>query len=167
MVNSNIVYQRGDLLQSDCNVIIHGCNCFNTMGAGIAAQIRKFYPEAYKADLATVKGDRNKLGSFTYAVAKNSEIPRIIINLYSQYNYGIVNGKAPIDYLALEKGSIAIKLFLKNMSEPLMGKLNPKIGLPRIGAGLAGGNWNTISNILNKVWTSGDNQNTPIWIYSL
>lgn len=51
---------RGDLLAfataGDFDVIIHGCNCQNTMGAGIAKSIKKQFPAAYDADLVTAKG---------------------------------------------------------------------------------------------------------------
>jgi len=47
----------GDLLDlasnGELDVIIHGCNCFNTMGAGIAKLIKSRWPEAYQADLST------------------------------------------------------------------------------------------------------------------
>ena len=55
---------KGDLIQlaknGEFDVIIHGCNCFCTMGAGIAKTIKDIFPEAYKADLNTKKGDRSK-----------------------------------------------------------------------------------------------------------
>ena len=72
---------NGDLinlaLQGKFDVIIHGCNCFCSMGAGIAHSIQAQFPEAYAADLMTTKGDRNKLGYFSSAtvwenVAKRS-----------------------------------------------------------------------------------------------
>ena len=44
----------GDLIEmaehGDFDVIVHGCNCFCTMGAGIALQIKHHFPEAYYAD---------------------------------------------------------------------------------------------------------------------
>ena len=49
------------------DVVIHGCNCFNTTGAGVAKQIKLQYPEAYQADKLTIKGDKGKLGSYTQA----------------------------------------------------------------------------------------------------
>lgn len=50
----NLKRARGDLVQMadqgqfDC--IVHGCNCFRTMGAGIARQIAQKWPEAAEAD---------------------------------------------------------------------------------------------------------------------
>ena len=42
---------KGDLIKlaikGDFDVIIHGCNCFCTMGAGIAKSIKTAFPEAY------------------------------------------------------------------------------------------------------------------------
>jgi len=57
----------GDLLalalQGQFDVIVHGCNCFCTMGAGIAKTIKKQFPEAYVADQNTQPADHTKLGS--------------------------------------------------------------------------------------------------------
>ena len=56
---------KGDLiklaLENEFDVIIHGCNNFVNMGAGIAKTIKQHFPEAYRADLDTTKGDKNKL----------------------------------------------------------------------------------------------------------
>ena len=47
-------YIEGDLIQlaknGKFNVIVHGCNCFNTMGAGIAKMIKDNFIGAWKAD---------------------------------------------------------------------------------------------------------------------
>lgn len=44
---------KGDLvelaLEGKFDVIIHGCNCFNTMNAGIAKQIKRIFSEANEA----------------------------------------------------------------------------------------------------------------------
>ena len=62
---------RGNLLdlalEGRFDVIVHGCNCQCAMGAGIALAIRKVFPEAFAADGSTAKGDRNKLGTFSFA----------------------------------------------------------------------------------------------------
>lgn len=60
-----IKYKIGDLLQAEVDAIGHCCNCFCTMGKGIAPKIKKEWPEVYAADCATRKGDRTKLGKQT------------------------------------------------------------------------------------------------------
>ncbi len=128
----------GDLLEFAANgifdVIIHGCNCFCSMGGGIARSIAERFPEANIADQRTIIGDRSKLGGYTSVTINNLKI----INAYTQYDCG---GPKPIDYNALEK------VFTKLNSD-----LAPdsKIGIPLIGAGLAGGDWNTIQSIINQ-----------------
>jgi O-acetyl-ADP-ribose deacetylase (regulator of RNase III) len=56
---------EGDLItlaqSGTFDVIIHGCNCYCTMGAGIAKSIKKIFPAAYRADANSEKGDRDKL----------------------------------------------------------------------------------------------------------
>ena len=135
-----IRYVDGDLVRDAENydVIIHGCNCFCTMGAGIAPQIKNKFPEAYAADCATVSGDRDKLGTITHTDTSSKPI---VVNLYSQQGYnGRTHGDVDLDYDALRSG-------LKLVKEKFSGKF---IGMPRIGAGLAGGDWNIIEKIIDE-----------------
>ena len=124
------------------DVITHGCNCFCTMGAGIAPQIKKAFPDAWYADRATQKGDIMKLGCYTYADVEIDNIGWLtVINSYSQYKYGRNHAdgvETPIDYEALA-------LALRKINKNYRGK---SIGLPWIGAGLAGGDWNRIKKII-------------------
>ncbi|MBU8850049.1 MAG: macro domain-containing protein, partial [Desulfobacterales bacterium] len=74
---------KGDLIQfaltGRFDVIIHGCNCFCSMGAGIAKMIRDNFPEAYQADLKTGMGDKKKLGTYSMArIERNNNIFTIV-----------------------------------------------------------------------------------------
>ena len=61
----------GDLIgmaqNGEFDAIIHGCNCFNKMGSGIAKSIKVAFPQAFAVDRATIAGNRRKLGTITYA----------------------------------------------------------------------------------------------------
>lgn len=135
----------GDLItlaeQGHFDVIVHGCNCFCTMGSGIARQIKDRHPDAYKADWQnTQKGDKDKLGGFTWTeISMPSGHKFIIINAYTQYRYG-TKGFADVDYGA-------IRSVFK-----MIAKLYPhrRIGYPLIGCGLAGGKWEIVSDIINQ-----------------
>ena len=54
--------EKGDLIQKaragEFDVIVHGCNCFCTMGAGIAKTIKQVFPAAYLADLEPLPATR-------------------------------------------------------------------------------------------------------------
>ena len=131
---------HGDLIKyalgGEFDAIIHGCNCFCTMGAGIAKQISTTFPEAYQADLATTKGDKTKLGSYSSAMSKGI----LVINAYSQFDYRGRGVKADYD---------AIKRCMQQIAadHPTL-----RIGIPQIGAGLAGGDWPTILAILSDAF---------------
>jgi len=139
------------------DVITHGCNCFCTMGAGIAPQIAKAFPEAWEADQATIRGDMMKLGCYTFADVQVSagllgKKNLTVINSYSQYRYGRNHedgDEKPIDYEALA-------LALRKINHNYKGKT---IGLPKIGAGLAGGDWNIIKSIIENELDAMD-----VWI---
>ena len=100
---------KGDLIKlaikGDFDVIIHGCNCFCTMGAGIAKSIKTAFPEAYKADLETLKGDKEKLGNFSAANIKRNGQEITIVNAYTQYHYGGPGIK--VDYNAIQVVNIS------------------------------------------------------------
>lgn len=132
---------EGDLialaLAGRFDVIVHGCNCFCTMGAGIARVVQDEFPEAYAADLVTVKGDRNKLGDYSFAEVKREQHEITIVNGYTQFHYQ--GDTVLVDYDAVEK------LFTK-IKQQFTGK---RIGYPKIGAGLAGGDWDRTSRIID------------------
>lgn len=141
---------KGDLIQlaktGEFDIIVHGCNCFNTMGSGIAAQIKKEFSSAYEADLKTPKGDKNKLGSFTYAAPGDYNL--LVVNAYTQFEF---SSYRPFDYDAFDTFLYSFESFLKlhfesNGFASKCWKI--RVGFPRIGCGLAGGNWPEVSGML-------------------
>lgn len=133
---------KGDLVEladaGQFDVIVHGCNCQCVMGAGIAKAIRKRFPAAYAADQTTQKGDSAKLGTITVAAVQASEGPVHVVNAYTQFHYGRRKG-GQLDYDALRTAFSVIK-------QRFSGK---RIGYPKIGAGLAGGDWSRIAEIID------------------
>lgn len=126
----------GDLIKDAANydVIVHGVNCNCRMQNGIAKQVVIYFPEAQQIDLATTPGDRTKLGTITYT----KHTTPIVVNAYTQFDYG--TDKMNCDY-------DAIRSCMKQIKQTFSGK---KIGLPQIGAGLAGGDWNIILPIIEQ-----------------
>ncbi|KJS03614.1 MAG: phosphatase [Desulfobulbaceae bacterium BRH_c16a] len=133
---------KGDLialaLKGSFEVIVHGCNCFCTMAAGIAKVVQEEFPEAYAADLVTIKGDRNKLGDFSFATVKRDDKEITIVNGYTQYQFH--DQDVLVDYEAIRRLFAKIKV-------QFSGK---RIGYPKIGAGLGGGDWQKISAIIDE-----------------
>lgn len=115
--------------------IIHGCNCFHAMASGIAPQIANQYaPIVRDADKKTEFGDWSKLGDYSLAETVNG----LIINAYTQYR----PGRCPADQLYSNIRRVFAKL---NMDFP-----NMAFGIPKIGSGIAGGDWDTIAQIIHE-----------------
>lgn len=110
----------------DYGVLIHGCNCFHTMGKGIALEIKKRYPEAYEADAATNYGDYDKLGTFSKATIVRGDKTFTIYNLYSQFKFG--NKEVMINYAAIERGLAAIAKDIVDSGLDAEGIIMPFIG---------------------------------------
>lgn len=144
----------GDLFNKDIQVIVQGCNCFITQGSGIARIVHDEYPEAYAADCKTIKGDINKLGTYTHWTGPHSRIPNktiTIVNAYSQYDFGRLRpGLIFANYEAIKR---------------VMNKINQDfptniIALPFLGAGLAGGSPEIILNIFLDAFKNSSNDVT-------
>lgn len=123
-------------------VIIHGANCQGVMGAGIAKQIVNRWPLVGKVDKEThdrINDPLKMLGHFSMARVKTESLHHLVIcNAYTQlrYGYGI-----QIDYNAIRTALRQIHITFP--------KLNT-FGMPKIGAGLGGGDWNVIEHIIKR-----------------
>ena len=150
----SLVYKSGDVLNSGEKIVIHGCNCFCAMGAGIAKQVRSECPNTYNADQNTLFGDRNKLGSFTYGI---EFVGMIVVNSYTQYKYTRID--VDVDYAALEESIRSIvKYFFRTFAITIF-------AMPKIGCGMAGGDWGIVSNILEEILV--DNPEITFHVYEL
>ena len=128
---------EGDLLDlaeaGRFDVIVHGCNCFHAMGAGIARAIAARWPAALEADRRTPEGDRAKLGTLSTAEVSVDGRPLDIVNAYTQFEAGGPGRLADYDAIAACFVEVARRFG------------DARIGYPMIGAGLAGGDWAEIA----------------------
>ncbi len=147
-----IYYKKGNLLdafdQGEFDVIAHQCNCFCNMGRGIAPQIKKRYPAAWKADSNTMIGDETKLGLFSCAEVGNGSMNdyRFVYNLYGQYGYGNVP-RSGTEYTALRAALKRLKASID------ANDTKGPIGFPKIGCGLGGGSWPIVEKMLVDIFT--------------
>ena len=149
-------HTKGNLLNlaeaGEFDIVVQGCNCFNTMGGGIAREIRERYPYAAHIDNETKRGYYMKLGTWTeseagdyfdtFTYSRNNKFqfgdPKrfTIINAYTQYNMS--TGEDVFEYTAFQ-------LILEKLE---FAYPTSRIGFPYIGMGLAGGDKDIIIPML-------------------
>jgi O-acetyl-ADP-ribose deacetylase (regulator of RNase III) len=133
---------RGDLIElakaGEFDVIIQGCNCQCRMGRGIALTIKQQFPEAYAADCQTKIGDWEKLGTFTSVHIERDGYNFIIVNGYTQFNWQGEGVLADYD---------AIRSVFRQVKKQFSGQ---RIGYPKLGAGLARGDWEIIAKTIDE-----------------
>ncbi len=155
---------KGDLVKrakEGCyDVIVHGCNTHVRMGSGIAPQIANTFEGVREADeqFPIAKGSKMRLGHYSYAVPQNSFDP-VVINAYTQHFFRTKpDGSPAVDYDAIK--AVFEQL---NVDVPETYGDAHVIGIPQIGAGLAGGDWEIIQNIIDEV---SPDLNIELVIYS-
>lgn len=154
----------GDIFNNlELDAIAHQCNCFHTMGGGIARIIAQKYPEALEADKKTAYGSKEKLGSASLALVSHeldTSKNILIFNCYSQYNFG---GGVQTHYDSVRK----VFDFIKRSGEKAASLAGPvTLGIPYgYGCGLAGGDWNIVRGIIGEVF--GDSKHVNVQICKL
>ena len=143
---------HGDLIQmakaGDFNVIVHGANCRGVMGAGIALQIAEHFPLAQQADKYDYENFFPDERTGTYSVANCSWVDSTqplfqqirelyVVNAYTQHYPG-ANAK----YEHIRDCFRAIKNDFGNKDY--------KFGIPQIGCGIGGLQWEQVEKIIDE-----------------
>ena len=138
IINGNILSEI-----TECHtkriIVCQQVNCRGAMGAGLAKQIRAMFPNIYP----TYKTYCNKHGANLLGLVYLYNIPKtrnIIANLFGQDGYG--RDKCYTNYDALRECFRRLRRFTASTYT---------IRIPYgIGCGLAGGDWNIITQIIKE-----------------
>lgn len=155
-VNGNVL----DLPSEGQKFLCHCCNDIGVMGAGVALTISKKWPQV-KQDY--VKWYKDKvwkekpfaLGQYQLVVVdRKKEI--VVVNLIGQEGIGFRNGP-PIRYEAIKQG-------FEDLSRSILAGCfpNASVHMPRIGCGLAGGEWEKIETIIQETFCVAG---VPVTVY--
>lgn len=139
-----VKYVKGDLFATDLDIIAHGCNCQGAMGSGVANIVRQRYSKAYHAYLDLYDDEGLHLGDVQFVLQSDG---KYIANCMTQDRY-LPRTRCHADYNAIGICMHTLKEFAQ--------KKGLSVAIPKIGAGLAGGDWNLIEKILNEVFSDYD-----------
>ena len=127
-----IQYVTGDLFLSKAHTIAHGVNCEGKMGAGVAVEFRRFFPDMYKEYRKLCHKNILKAGSYF---------------LWKEGTPWVLN-------LATQSGKRGAKIYyvenvLQCLAENCGHEGISSIALPRIASGLGGLKWGTVKSIID------------------
>lgn len=120
------------------SMVVHGCNAQGVMGSGVAAIVKNDFPAAFYEYRRKYDEEGLQLGEVIF-----SEVfpTRVIANAITQEFYGR-DKKVYVDYAAIGRAFRTVKQFAMDNGISI-------INYPMIGAGLGGGDWELISNIID------------------
>ena len=147
----SIKFINGNILtfpeRDEDTIICHQVNCKGVMGAGLAKQVRDKWPVVF-SEYKKICG-HDKLGDFQMVQVA----PQLYVaNLFGQLNFG--RDKRQTNYAALTAALFGA------MKEHPGATFRVPYGL---GCGLAGGNWETVLNIIKEISDTWD-VNVEIWV---
>lgn len=165
--------QFGSILNVNRGIIVHGCNAQGVMGAGIALQIKNKWPNAFidyqyylqgitANNLSPGKRFFNELQSKQFRQSVMGHVVDTVISdqlvissAITQYDYSNTGSKHT-NYQAVYEAFEHILDLAKETRLP--------VHYPLIGAGLGGGNWAIISEIIDTVFQSNPEIHRTLWL---
>ncbi len=138
--------RQGDLVKElKSGIMVHGCNAQGVMGSGFAGFLRSKYPNVFSVYQSEYQKKKHlDLGTITYY---SPDKQLYIVNGITQEFYGR-DGKRYVDYHAVRK-------VFQNVRKLAHEVKVYDIHFPLIGCGLAGGDWEVISKIIEEELPDG------------
>ena len=134
-----LTYKKGDLLEAEERYIAHGCNAQGVMGSGVAKALRDKWPEVFNQYRRLYEVAGLDLGFVQGVLVENN---KTVLNAITQDRYGTDRRHA--DYEAIAKCFGNINSLISGLEDPE----HRVVAIPMIGAGLAGGDWMVIEQII-------------------
>lgn len=138
-----IEYRKGNLLNVTAGCIAHSVNMQGVMGSGVARAVKQRYPLAYESYREAYDLGKLKLGYVDWVMVADG---LFVANCVGQCFYG-ADGKRYTNYTALATGFCEIVSQMQICGE-LYPDSDTTINFPKIGAGLGGGDWNIIEQLI-------------------
>lgn len=150
-----VEHRQGNLFDTDILHIVHGCNAQGVMGSGVARIVRDEYPEAYEEYVRAYKEGADGMSFTEMLFTKSSGLPMGMIQMVPSNGKVIINaitqeqfGPAPTRWVSYD----AVADAFRSINKALAGQAT-QVAMPRIGAGLGGGDWNVIEAIIASEMT--------------
>lgn len=154
-----IVYLISDATKPEgvgSKIIAHICNDVGGWGKGFVLALSKLSPAPERAFREWYAGRENNdfaLGAVQFI---SVSIETLVANMIGQHGIRPLRGVPPIRYGAVETA-------LQTVGKKAL-RENASVHLPRIGCGLAGGEWSKIEPLIERQICASD---VPVFVYDL
>lgn len=145
---SNITTKKGNaikmILDGEANCFFHVVNQVGAMGAGIAAQVKKFFPRTYADYYHNCKGKKYDLLGEALICEENDVM---IFNLFAMKE---MNKIGPLSYDGFYLSFFDSVFYLNKLND--CSQYNLKVVIPhKIGCDLAGGKWPIVDAMIKTI----------------
>lgn len=145
-------------------LVPHVCNNINAFGAGFAGQVSSEYPYV-KANFHLL-ANKAKLGTVQFVETYIEPVYKhkiIFANMIAQNKTISSKNPRPLNYGALVYCMSQVRTYIKELQKKSDSDSSRiEIHAPRFGCGLAGGNWEFVSDLIKDIWID-----IPVFIYIL
>jgi O-acetyl-ADP-ribose deacetylase (regulator of RNase III) len=142
-------------------LIPHVCNNIGVFGGGFAAQVVNKFP-IVKENFQLL-GNKIPLGKVQYIKIATENLYKhsiIMANMVSQNGLISSNNPRPLNYEYLVKSMCSVREYVRDLDKN--SEYKTEIHCPKFGSGLAGGDWNLISSLIEDIW-----YDIPVFVYIL
>lgn len=146
------IIKFGNILSVNEGIIVQGCNAQGVMGSGVAKAIRERYPIVYEIYNRAFREHGLTVGSVVNVSVKQS---LVVASAITQEFFGKENKK----YVSYSGISEAFCTIARHANES-----KSDVHYPLIGAGLGGGDWAIIQQIIESAFHDYPAVQRTLWI---
>lgn len=144
-----LTYKKGDATRPDVaagqvSIIMHCCNDIGAWGAGFTGALDRKWPHVGAAYRSQPRSEL-RLGAVQFVQAEDNII---VANIIGQSGIVGPRNATPVRYTALGLGFHRVEQYAKELANTANVKVS--VVCPRLGAGLAGGVWETIEGLIDS-----------------
>jgi O-acetyl-ADP-ribose deacetylase (regulator of RNase III) len=140
---SFVIVNNTSIFDYNSQVIVNPVNCVGVMGAGLALEFKKRYPDNFINYKRICDNHSLYMGGF-YPYWTGDKNPEYIINFPTKHHYSELSNIEKI-----EQGLILLNKWMNDM------KLS-QISIPKIGCGLGGLKWTDVEPLITNAFAVSD-----------
>lgn len=151
----NISVIQGDMFENPSEVLVNAVNCCGVMGAGLALQFKKRFPENYEKYKEVCENGLLRPGKIFLSPTFSETNPKYIVDFPTVDKLWVSGGVTLDD----------IKNSLKDLVQHVIHFEVKSISIPALGCGIAGFDWDDILPLILAAFTDRSLNNVDCEVF--